>query len=75
MNLKYPQNVHLGLIKKLIIGVLYRAPGSDMSLFNEKMKDILDSIDDNDTYCYIMGDYNIKLLNYDTHIHTSDLWI
>ena len=43
-----------------------------MSLFNENMKDILDSIDDNDTYCYIMGDYNINLLNYDTHIHTSD---
>ena len=26
-----------------------------------------------DTYCYIMGDHNINLLNYNTHIHTSDL--
>ena len=43
-----------------------------MSLFKQKMKDILDSIDDNHIYCYIMGDYNINVLNYDTHIHTSD---
>ena len=45
-----------GYDKKLIIGVLYCPLGSDLSLFNEKMKDIMDSIDDNDTYCFIMGD-------------------
>ena len=43
-----------------------------MNLFNAKMKDILDLVDVEDTYCYIMGMYIINLLNYDTHIHTSD---
>ena len=60
-----------GFDKKLMISMLYHPPGCDINLFNEKMKEIWESVNVNDTDCYIMGNYNINL-NYDSHIYTSD---
>ena len=60
-----------GFDKKLMISMLYHPPGCDINLFNEKMKEIWEPFNVNDTDCYIMGNYNINL-NYDSHIYTSD---
>ena len=43
-----------------VVGVVYRPPDSNITLFNEKMNDILSKI--SNMPCYVMGDYNIDLM-------------
>ena len=58
--------------KNLIIGVLYRIPNKDMKLFNEKFNDLLSSVKEEKKIGYFLGDYNINILNTDSHPPTSD---
>ena len=57
--------------KPVIVGVVYRPPGFDMTTFNEEMNVILSEI--NNTNKYFMGDFNVNLLNVDSHIPTVEL--
>ena len=43
-----------------------------MTTFNEEMNVILSEITNTNKYCYIMGDFNINLLNVDSHIPTAE---
>ena len=43
---------------------------SNISLFNEKMNDILSKI--SDMPCYVMGDYNTDLMKYENHLQTGE---
>ena len=63
---------HLGLGKNVIIGVLYKPPNTDMETFNEQLNQIMYAIKQERKYAYIMGDYNINLLNHDTHPLTGE---
>ena len=42
--------------KNIIIGVIYRPPGTDLSLFNSKIADLLEKIKLENKLCYLMGD-------------------
>ena len=55
----------------VLVGVIYRPPGTDMKLFNEQFGHILDTIRKEKKICYLMGDYNINILNSDTHETTG----
>lgn len=57
--------------RKTIIGCLYRAPNNDMKLFNERFDGLLHKIDKEHASCVIAGDYNINLLNNNTHSDTA----
>ena len=61
-----------GTEKKLVIGVIYRPPNSDLVTFTDIMKNIVEKIRREYKSCYLMGDYNINLLNVDTLQLTSD---
>ena len=43
------------------VGVIYRPPSGDISVFNEKLENLLNSVPKENTYA--TGDYNINLLN------------
>ena len=58
--------------KNVLVGVIYRPPGSDLKEFNEQFNNILDSIKSERKLCYFMGDWNINLLNYEHHSHTTN---
>ena len=58
--------------KDIIVGVIYRPPNTNVSLFNELMESLLSKIDMNKHKLYLAGDYNINLLNSDSHASTSD---
>ena len=53
-----------------VVGVVYRPPNSNITLFNEKMNDILSKL--SNMPCYVMGDYNIDLMKYENHMQTGE---
>ena len=57
--------------KNVIIGVIYRPPGTDLCEFNVMIGELLEKIKAENKFCYVMGDYNINLLNYESHDQTA----
>ena len=55
-----------------ILGVIYRPPNTDISVFNDKINRIMDVIKKENKLCYMMGDYNINIWNYDVHAPTGE---
>ena len=58
--------------KNVIIGTIYRPPGTDITQFNKKLEAVVVKIQKENKKCYIMGDYNMNLLNYDVHYNTAE---
>ena len=58
--------------KNIIIGVIYRPPNSDLDAFNSSISLLLSELMQENKHCYIMGDYNINLLNYENHQLTAE---
>ena len=61
--------------KNTILGVVYRpnsAPRADMDIFSSTLFDIMDTVNKEHKHCVIMGDMNIDLLKFETHLKTSD---
>jgi hypothetical protein len=58
--------------KNVIIGVIYRPPNTNCELFNQHMSDTLDKINKDRNQIYLLGDYNLNLINYNSHNLTSD---
>jgi exonuclease III len=56
----------------IIVGVLYRPPGTCVNDFLTSLTEILSVVKREKKICYIMGDYNINLLNCESHIPTSE---
>ena len=54
------------------MGVIYRPPGTEMQIFNENISSLLNALKNENKYCYLMGDYNVNLLNYGKHKETSE---
>ena len=57
--------------KNIIVCLIYRPPNTYTLVFNEMFSDLLDIIKRENKLCYILGDYNINLLNHDTHSATA----
>ena len=58
--------------RNMVIGVIYRIPDRDANKFNENLNIVMGHIKDENKISYILGDYNLNLLNVDTHTATSD---
>ena len=65
-------NEQLGLRNNAIIGVIYRPPNTDILSFNDSPSEIMSLIKAKNKSCYVLGDYNINLLNTDTHSYTRE---
>ena len=48
--------------KHIVIGVIYRPPNTNISIFNEEFGCILDNLNKENKLLYMMADYNIDLL-------------
>ena len=62
----------IGKDRNVIVGVIYRPPNSDAELFNNTMSELLNKMKTERKFIYCMGDYNLSLLNYDTHSPTQE---
>ena len=57
--------------RNVLIGVIYRPPNQDILLFNEKINNIMNDVRMENKICFLLGDYNINILNYASHVHTA----
>ena len=60
------------LSKNAIIGIIYRPPGQDIKDFCDKLAEILLKIKVEDKLVYVMGDFNLNILESDNHLPTSN---
>ena len=56
----------------IIMGVVYRMPDSSVDMFNERLADILNSVQKENKLFYLLGDLNIDLFKHDVHRPTSE---
>lgn len=61
-----------GSNRKTVVGCVYRAPNSDSTSFCENFELQLQSLSRVNKDVYIMGDYNLNLLNYDVDPKVKD---
>ena len=52
------------------LGCIYRAPNTDIKLFNDELENILEFTDKKSMF--LCGDFNIDLLKYESHQYSSD---
>ena len=58
--------------KNLLCCCLYRHPSSDITNFNNHISSILQKVQKENKSLIMMGDFNINLVNYDSHPETND---
>jgi hypothetical protein len=58
--------------KSILFGVIYRPPGLSIIDFNSSLNEILTKLKDENKLIFIAGDFNINILNTDTHLPTSE---
>jgi len=58
--------------RDIIIGVIYRPPGTKLNDFIVTLSDILHRIKVENKLVYLCGDFNINILHSDSHLPTSD---
>ena len=58
--------------KNIIIGVVYRAPDNNLTTFVKDFDEVLDKITKENKLCYIMGDFNVNIMNYQTNNLTGE---
>ena len=61
-----------GCHKNFVIEVIYHPPNQDLKHFAEKVNDLVHSLKSEKKRCYLLGDYNVNLLNYDQHVPTGE---
>jgi exonuclease III len=57
--------------KDIIVATIYRPPGRDISKFMIEFSNFLVFLCKSKKTCYLCGDFNINLLNYDDHVPTQ----
>ena len=57
---------------KVLVGTVYRPPNTSIERFLESLSPLLDVLKREAKISYIMGDFNINLMNVDTHIQSSE---
>ena len=58
--------------KNITVGCVYRPPNQNTALFLDKLNDILSHISKDSKQCYVMGDFNLDLLQYNHHTPTQE---
>ena len=63
---------NIGNDRDTLIGVIYRPPDTDINCFNEDLSQLLLKIKGEKKSAYFLGDWNINILNSDSHQPTGD---
>ena len=63
---------YVGKSSNIIVGVIYRPPDTNINVFTELLETIMSKIKTENKVCYLLGDYNINLLNAENHPPTQE---
>ena len=63
---------HFNTDKNIVIGTIYRKPNSDIRIFNDLLNTNLNKLSQENKLVYLLGDYNLNLLNVESHFLTSE---
>ena len=58
--------------RNIVVGCIYRPPDSNIDSFVESIAETLNILNNENKVVYLMGDFNINLLNYNTHRSTKE---
>ena len=58
--------------KNIVTGIICRPPNQNTAAFVNKLNDILAIITRGNKQCYIMGDFNLDLLQYNDNVLTQE---
>ena len=58
--------------KNVNLGFLYKPPNVQTVIFNDGIKQVLAKISFENKLCFLFGDFNINVLNADSHLPTND---
>ena len=58
--------------KNVILGCLYKPPNVQTEIFNDEIKQVLAKIGFENKLCFLFGDFNINILNANSHVPTND---
>ena len=58
--------------KNIIVGIVYRPPDQCINEFIKSNEALMLKISRENKICYLMGDYNLNLMNYNTHQFTNE---
>ena len=59
-------------VKNIIVGIVYRAPNLHPDDFLSKNTEVPDKISRENKICYLLGDFNLNLINFQTHNPTGE---
>lgn len=62
----------VGCDKNIVIGCIYRPPDSNIETFIRSLSNIFNRLNRENNMVYLMGDFNINLLNVNSHRLTAD---
>ena len=58
--------------RNVTVGLIYRPPSQNVNDFVTRMNDVLEKISRENKTCYLMGDFNLNLLNNENHNATGE---
>ena len=58
--------------KNIIVGYVYRPPNQNTAMFIDKFNNVLSLISKDNKHCYVMGDFNQDLLQYNHQVPTQE---
>ena len=61
-----------GFSSNVIIGVIYRIPNTNINNFIDAISLTLDRIKKENKICYLLGDFNLDIMNSETHKSTGE---
>ena len=64
-------NVFLSPRNTVTVGTVYRPPGGSISQFNDSLDTVLSAVKCSRNKIFLAGDFNINLLNHDSHCETD----
>jgi hypothetical protein len=58
--------------RNIIVGVIYRPPDRNLDLFLQQFNELMSKISRENKICYIMGDFNLNLMNHQSSPKTGE---
>ena len=56
----------------IVVGYIYKHPNMDVLEFNNHLNQMLEKVSKEQKQIFLLGDFNINLLNYNVHLPTND---